>query len=158
MSPVVSTILIGIGATAITDLWSIVRKKLLDVPLPNYGMVGRWFAHMTRGKFRHDKIANAEPVNGEGIIGWTAHYLIGITFAAILPCLWGTEWLRQPTLVPALLVGVATVLAPYLLVQPGMGAGFFASRTPHPAAVRLQSLATHGIFGLGLYITAWAIS
>ena len=158
MSPLVSTILIGVGATLITDIWSIVRKKLLGGPLPNYGNVGRWFAYMPRGRFRHDSIAAAKPVSGELAIGWIAHFLIGITFAAILPCIWGIQWLQQPTLVPALLVGVGTVAAPFLILMPNVGAGFFASRTPHPAAVRLQSLATHGIFGLGLYVTAWAIS
>ena len=38
-------------------------------------------------------------------------------------------------------------------MQPGMGAGIAASRTPRPAAARVQSLLTHAIFGLGLYAT-----
>jgi hypothetical protein len=36
-------------------------------------------------------------------------------------------------------------------MQPGMGAGIAASRTPRSAAVRIQTLTTHTIFGLGLY-------
>ena len=36
-------------------------------------------------------------------------------------------------------------------MQPGMGAGIAASRTPRPAAARLHSLVTHAIFGIGLY-------
>ena len=39
-------------------------------------------------------------------------------------------------------------------MQPGMGAGIAASRTPHPAAARFNSLLTHAIFGLGLYAAA----
>jgi Protein of unknown function (DUF2938) len=50
------------------------------------------------------------------------------------------------------------VAAPFLLMQPGMGAGIAASRTPRPAAARLHSLVTHGIFGLGLYAAGWATS
>jgi hypothetical protein len=150
-----STLLIGAAATAAIDLWSVARRRLLDVPPPDYGMVGRWLAHMVlSGRFRHDRIAAAPPVRAERLAGWTAHYLIGIAFAALLPLVWGPEWLRQPTLVPALLVGVGTVAAPLLLMQPGMGAGIAASRTPRPAAARLQSLVTHTIFGLGLYAAA----
>jgi hypothetical protein len=54
-----------------------------------------------------------------------------------------------------LLVGVATVAAPFLVMQPGMGAGIAASRTPRPGAARLQSLVTHTVFGLGLYAGGW---
>ena len=152
------TLLIGAGATAVMDLWAIARKRLLGVPAPNYGLVGRWIAHMPRGRFRHDSIAAAPPVRGERLIGWTAHYLIGIAFAAILPGIWGLAWIQHPTIGPALIVGIGTVAAPFLLMQPGMGAGIAASRTPRPAAARLQSLVTHAIFGLGLYAAGLAAS
>ena len=101
-----------------------------------------------------DAIARAAPVHGEGAIGWTAHYVIGIGFAALLVGLWGGEWLRQPTLWPALAVGIGTVAAPFLLMQPGMGAGIAASRTPRPGTARVQSLLNHAVFGLGLYLSA----
>ena len=158
MAYLVAAFLIGIGATAVTDLWAIARRRLLRVPLPNYGLVGRWFGHMARGRFRHDSIAAAEPVRGECLIGWSAHYLVGIAFAAVLLGLWGLEWVQYPTLVPALMVGIGTVAAPFLVMQPAMGAGVAASRTPRPTAARLQSLATHAIFGLGLYAAGWAMS
>jgi hypothetical protein len=153
MDTAASTLLAGLGATAATDLWAIARKRLLDVPLPDYGLVGRWIAYMPR-KFRHDAIKAAAPVRGERAIGWAVHYAIGVAFAALLPILWGSSWLREPTIAPALIVGLGTVAAPFLLMQPGMGAGFAASRTPRPAAARLQSLVTHAVFGLGLYAAA----
>jgi hypothetical protein len=158
MDYLVSTLLIGVGATMVMDLGAIARKRLLGTPPPNYGLVGRWLAHMPRGRFRHDAIAAAEPVRGEGLIGWTAHYLIGVAFAAILLGVWGHAWIHRPTLGPALVVGIATVAAPFLVMQPGMGAGIAASRTPRPAAARVQSLATHATFGLGLYVAGWATS
>jgi len=119
----------------------------------DYALVGRWLAYLTRGRFCHDRIAASPPVQGERIIGWVAHYLIGITFAAILLAIWGLDWARHPTIEPALIVGIGSVLAPFLIMQPGMGAGIAASRTPNPAAARFQSLVTHAIFGLGLYVT-----
>ncbi|MFV8569581.1 DUF2938 domain-containing protein [Marinobacter sp. SBS5] len=157
MSNLQLVLFIGIGATAVMDLWSIVRKPMLGIPLPNYGMVGRWIAHMADGQFRHDAIAASPPVRGERVIGWTAHYLIGIAFAALLIGIWGDSWSDNPTLGPALAVGIGTVAAPFLLMQPGMGAGLAASRTQHPASARLQSLLTHAVFGLGLYFSAWAV-
>jgi hypothetical protein len=154
MDTAASTLFIGAGATAAIDLWALARQRLLGAPLPNYGLVGRWLAYLPRGRFRHDPISATPPVPGERLIGWTAHYLIGIAFAAVLPALWGLEWARQPTLGPALAVGIGSVAAPFLVMQPGMGAGIAASRTPRPAAARLQSLVTHAVFGLGLYLTA----
>ena len=112
---------------------------------------------MPRGRFVHDSIAAAPPVRSERCIGWVAHYLIGIAFAAILVGVAGTAWLVSPTPGPALLVGLGTVAAPFLLMQPGMGAGIAASRTPRPASARLQSLVTHALFGLGLYGVARAL-
>lgn len=142
----------GAGATAVIDLWAVARKRLLGILAPDYGLVGRWLAHMPRGRFHHDSIAAALPVRGERLIGWIAHYLIGISFAAILPAVCGHAWIHHPTIGPALIVGIGTVAAPFLLMQPGMGAGIAAGRTPRPGAARMQSLVTHGIFGLGLYV------
>lgn len=156
MEYAVSTILVGAGATAVMDLWAIARRRLFGIPPPDYRLVGRWLAHMPRGRFRHDPIAAAAPVRGERALGWTAHYLVGIAFAAILLGACGIDWLRQPTLAPALVVGIGTVAAPFLLMQPGMGAGIAASRTPRPGVARLQSVITHAIFGLGLYAAGWA--
>ncbi len=156
MNILVSTFLVGAGATAVIDLWAIARKRLFGTPPPDYGLVGRWLAHMARGRFRHDSIVAAQPVHGERQIGWTAHYLIGISFAAILPGVWGLAWIHHPTIGPALVVGIGSVAAPFLVMQPGMGAGIAASRTPRPAAARIQSLVTHAIFGLGLYASGWA--
>lgn len=155
MSLLIQTVLIGIGATAVMDVWGIVRKQLLGIAIPNYRLVGRWIANMPQGRFRHDAIAASSPKRGELIIGWAAHYLTGVAFAALLIALWGRAWLEQPTLGPALVVGVGTVLAPFLLMQPGMGLGIAASRAPNPNAARLQSLITHAVFGLGLYVAGW---
>ena len=93
-------------------------------------------------------------MRGERLVGWTAHYLIGVGFAAALVALWGLDWVRQPTIGPALIVGIGSVAAPFLVMQPGMGAGIAASRAPRPAAARIQSLITHAIFGIGLYAAA----
>lgn len=149
--------LIGAGATVVMDLFAAARRRLLATPAPDYRLVGRWLAHMRHGRFRHDAIAAAAAVRGERVIGWVAHYLTGVAFAAALLAVAGLEWVRQPTLAPALLVGIGSVAAPFFLMQPGMGAGIAASRTPHPAAARWRSVVTHTVFGIGLYLAGTAL-
>lgn len=150
----VYSLLIGAGATVIVDLWALALKWILGIPSMNWGLVGRWFGHMPEGRFVHDSIASAAPVRGELAIGWVAHYAIGIVFAGLLLAICGLDWTRQPTLPPALIVGVATILAPFFLMQPGLGLGIAAARTPKPMIARLRSLLNHTVFGLGLYAAA----
>jgi hypothetical protein len=151
-------VLVGPGATALMDIWGMARRRLLGIAPLDYGLVGRWLAYLPRGRFRHDPIAASPAVPGERLIGWTAHYLIGIGLAGLLLAIWGLDWVRQPALGPALIVGFGSVAAPFLVMQPAMGAGIAASRTPRPAAARFHSLVTHGIFGLGLYAAGWMAS
>ena len=113
MAYLVCALLTGAGATAVMDMWAVVRKRLLGIPALDYGLVGRWLAYLAHGRFRHDPIAASPPVQGERLIGWTAHYLIGIALAAMLLAIWGLDWVRHPTIGPALIVGVGSV-APVL--------------------------------------------
>jgi DUF2938 family protein len=147
-------VLIGIGATIVMDLWTAVRKRVFGVASLDYRMLGRWLGNLPRGRFAHDNIAQASPVRGELVLGWCAHYAIGITFALLLLALWGLDWARHPTLLPALIVGLGTVIAPFLILQPAMGAGIAASKTPRPNVARLRSVLTHTVFGIGLYVSA----
>jgi hypothetical protein len=85
-------LVIGAGATMVMDVWTIVRKRLLGIPSLDYGLVGRWLAYLPRGRFRHDPIAASKSVHGERVIGWIAHYLIGVAFAGVLLAIWGLDW------------------------------------------------------------------
>jgi len=93
----------------------------------------------------------------ECLVGWIAHYTIGIVFALVFVFASG-DWLTRPTLLPALLYGIGTVVFPFFIMQPSFGLGFAASRTPKPAQARLKSLMTHAIFGVGLYACALVVS
>ncbi|MEH6413477.1 DUF2938 domain-containing protein [Pseudomonas sp. CGJS7] len=146
---------IGIGATLLIDLWALLLKRALSIPSLNWAMVGRWIGHFRHGRFVHASIAAAAPVRGERALGWIAHYATGVVFATLLLWLCGPQWARDPRPLPALLFGVATVAFPFLLMQPGLGAGVAASKTPEPNRARLRSLITHTVFGLGLYAAAW---
>lgn len=158
MDFIFGSIVIGTGATLVMDLWMLARRRLFGLAMPDYGLVGRWLAYLPRGRFTHHPIGASPPIPGERAIGWVAHYTTGITFAGLLLGICGVEWARYPTMGPALAVGLATVAAPFLVMQPGMGAGIAASRTPRPGAARAQSIITHGVFGLGLYAAGLAIA
>jgi hypothetical protein len=148
------TLAVGIGATAILDLWGLVRKPLFGMATPDYAPLGRWIGHMRHGRFCHASIAAAARVPGERLVGWLAHYATGVAFAGLMAVTGGTAWMQHPTPGPALAIGVSTIAAPFLLMQPAMGAGIAAARTAKPAAARVQSLITHTVFGIGLYVAA----
>jgi hypothetical protein len=149
--------LIGIGATAVMDAWLLLLKRL-GVPTLNFAFIGRWVGHLLRGQLAHAAIAKAVPIRGELAWGWLTHYAVGVAFATVLVGIQGADWVRSPTLLPALAVGVCTVAAPLLVMQPAMGSGFAASRTPTPLKNCLRSLTNHTVFGFGLYLSALAIA
>ena len=147
-------VFVGIGATAIMDIWNLFLQRAFDLSSLNFCFVGRWLSYMLIGTFKQANIATAPKRPAECAIGWIAHYLIGVTFALLLVMLASGRWLERPSLFPALLVGVGTVLIPYFIMQPMLGFGIASSNTPHPRQARLKSLMTHTIFGVGLYVSA----
>lgn len=149
--------LVGAGATALLDLW-IAMLRRLGVRSLDMALIGRWIGHLARGKFAHAAIASAPPVRAERALGWLTHYTIGVAFAGLLLLALGHEWTRSPTLLPAVAVGVGTVLAPLFVMQPALGAGFASSRTPTPLKNCLRSVVNHGVFGVGLYAAAAALA
>lgn len=153
---VARVVLVGIGATVVMDVWTQTLKRL-GVPTLDYALIGRWAGHLGSGTFAHASIRQATAIPGERLLGWVIHYAVGIAFAALLVAVAGWPWLHAPSLMPALAVGMATVAAPLLIMQPAMGAGFMASKTPTPLKNCLRSLATHTVFGLGLYLSATLI-
>ena len=154
----INAILIGLGATLTTDLWALFLKRTFKIASPNYCLVGRWLRYMPEGIFKHSNIASAPQKSAECVVGWIAHYLIGITFAITFVALVGNNWLQHPVLIPAIVFGVGTVLMPFFIMQPAFGLGFAASKLPNPTQARLRSLMNHTAFGVGLYLFAVLIN
>lgn len=150
---VVRAMFIGAGATVLIDLWAALLRRF-GVPSLNFAMLGRWIGHLPRGRLMHESIAKASPVRRELLLGWFAHYAIGVSFAALLLATSGLAWARSPTLGPALLVGVGTVVSPLFILQPALGAGIASSKTPTPVFNTVKSLMTHTVFGVGLFVAA----
>lgn len=148
----VAAVGIGIGATAVMDVWLLALKRA-GVPTQNFAMLGRWIGHLPQQRI-HSALAKAAPVKGEAIIGWSAHYAIGIAFAAIMVAVNGQSWIDRPSVLPALLTGIVTVAAPLFILQPAMGSGIASTKTPKPVLNTLKSVANHSVFGLGMYAAA----
>jgi Protein of unknown function (DUF2938) len=149
---------VGLGATLFMDLWALFLKRAFGTPLANYCLVGRWLRYMPEGTFTHASIANSSQKRFECAAGWIAHYVIGVVYALVLVVLVSDNWLAQPTLLPPLLFGIGTLLAPFLVMQPSFGLGIAASRAPSPTQARLRSLMAHTAFGVGLYVCAVGVS
>jgi hypothetical protein len=148
---------VGIGATLLMDFWNLFLKRAFGMPSLNYCFLGRWFSHMPEGTFRHASIAAAPRKSFECALGLLAHYSIGIVLALGFVWFASGAWLIRPTLLPALLYGIGTVVFPFFVMQPSFGLGVASSRTPHPTQARVKSLMTHAVFGVGLYVCALGV-
>lgn len=149
-------VLLGTLATALLDIWILLLKRF-NVPALDMALLGRWIGHLLQGGLIHGPIAGAAKVRGERAIGWAAHYGIGIVFAAVFVAATGGAWMRQPTPLPALLFGVATVVAPLFILQPALGAGIASSRTRTPLRNVVKSVVNHTVFGGSLFLAAFLV-
>jgi hypothetical protein len=151
MLEILKAALIGVIATILADLWQQLLKRGAGLPIANWRLIGRWVAGMPRGRFVHRSIAAAAPVAGESAIGWIFHYLVGVAYAGLylaIVRLWPGV---GPGLFGALAFGLATLAAPWLVMQPALGFGVMAWRLPNRWAMTAVTVNTHLVFGLGLY-------
>ncbi|MFG1593600.1 DUF2938 domain-containing protein [Halobacteriovorax sp. CON-3] len=151
-------IVLGILATVFMDLWAYFIKTVFRVKGLDYKFVGRWAYYLTKGVFFHDTIIQTKPAPNEKLIGWTIHYLIGIFFAYLLIFTFGKAWLASPQIMPAVLIGLLTLLAPFCIMQPAFGFGVAASLTPAPLITRAKSIMAHTSYGIGLYLAGVILS
>ncbi|MHC5306126.1 DUF2938 domain-containing protein [Bartonella sp. LJL80] len=145
---------VGIGATLIMDIWAWLQLKLFSVKSLDYGLVGRWVCHFSKGTFKHHTIKDAQAVPMERALGWFLHYAIGVVFAAVLFFILGENWQQKSLFIPSMLVGIGSVVMPFFVLQPSFGLGLAGSKLPKPWIGRIKSLIAHTSFALGLYASA----
>ena len=153
MNTIFKIIVIGIGATFTMDVYAFILK-LFGIKGLDYRFLGRWIGHFFNGKFFHIKIFNAPQIKFEQFIGQIAHYTIGVAFAFLLVILFEKKWLDNPSLFPALIIGLVTMIAPFFIMQPAFGFGIAGSNLPDPNKARMMSLIIHCIYGFGLFAMA----
>lgn len=147
---------IGVIATIGMDVWAAVVKYVLRLPTADWAMVGRWFGHMPQGRFVHRPISESAPIPNELVIGWIGHYTTGVMYGLAYLYIVQIFLSSEPSLNSALVFGLITLVAPWFVMQPAMGAGVFATKTTRPGLMRLINLSMHSVFGASLYI-GWLI-
>jgi hypothetical protein len=139
------------------DIWAEVLSRVPGQGRPNWANVGRWFAHLSRGKLFHDDINRAQAVRGELPLGWAVHYGVGIIYGVIFALIAGASWLAAPGFLPVWIFGIVTIAAGWFLLQPGMGLGWALSKTDAAWSGRVKGLIAHTVFALGMWIVALLI-
>ena len=145
--------LAGVLTTASSDVAVVLGSRLgVGGAGPRRGgpvTIGRWFAYMLRGRFRHASIFESPSLPGELPLGIAAHYAIGIIFTFAFGMIMLALHVSSMTL-PAVLFGLATVAFPWFLMLPSQGLGIMGRGAPAPARLGRMSLYTHFVFGLAL--------
>ncbi len=143
---------IGLLATVLIDVWALGLRVAFKLPTTNWAMVGRWFGHLSNGKFVHNAIADAAPVSGEVLAGWVIHYAIGLIYGVLYLWFMGDIVGQAPSLFSAIGFSAVLLLAPWFIMQPCLGQGIFARRAQNPSLVRSINISVHVVFGIGMYI------
>lgn len=144
-------LVVGVVANIVTDIYEYLLERSLGKSR-DWHLVGRWVGNLGRGVFRHADIGEAPAIRFELVLGWAFHYLVAFVFAEIYLQFLAAVLERPPSLLNGLAFGVVSVLAPLLILIPGLGGGFFALKTGRPFFVCLASLSVHAVFGIGLFI------
>ena len=152
---VIFSLMVGIGSTMVLDLWAFLLFKLKGIAPTDWGQVGRWLLGLRNGEWvaRQDNQAPISKI--ELCSGWMFHYLVGIAYAVIIALTWGQGFIRAPTLMPIISVGlILSTIAGLTLFMPAMGAGFCGRKLPHPGNTFGMMILAHGVFTLGQYLFA----
>jgi len=147
-------LVLGLGASLIMDIWAVLRQRITGANMLDYGWLMRWAAGLPAGRFSLSPGREGPLLTWERVLGWGLHYVIGMGYGVGFLWIVGAGWVLSPSLASALIFGVASSLAPFLILQPAMGRGLFASATPKPWHARFQTLLNHLVFGAGLYVMA----
>jgi len=113
------------------------------------GLIGRWIGYFLQGNFRHADILQTPPLRGELLMGFAAHYAIGIVLTLTFLGL-AVVARARPTALDAVLYGTATTALPWFLMFPSQGMGWLGWNTPGDTHLTRTSLFNHIVFGFGL--------
>ena len=150
MTIILSIFIAGIFSCIILDILGYLLK-LIGIPEPSWGIVGRWTYYMLKSStFFNPKINEMAPYKYEVILGWVFHYYISICWAVIYYfCFILTD--IEMSYFYGFIFGAATTLAPLLIFMPFTGQGVFAKNTDKPIKTSIVFLIRHSIYGMAIY-------
>src|SRR5215510_2138928 len=146
-------VIVGVLATVTMDVVAAISHGL---GIAGHGprrtgpdLIGRWIGYLLHGKFRHTDIVQTPPLRGELVLGFAAHYSIGIVLTLVYLGLLAVAH-QTPTALSAILYGTATTVFPWFLMFPSQGMGWLGRDAPGDGHLARVSLFNHIIFGLGI--------
>jgi len=146
-------LIVGVLATLTMDVVAVIALRL---GIAGGGprrtgpdLIGRWMGYLLQGKFRHTDILQAPPLRGELLLGFAAHYAIGILLTLMYLGLLAVAH-ATPTALSAIFYGTATTVLPWFLMFPSQGMGWLGRDAPGDAHLARTSLFNHIVFGLGI--------
>jgi hypothetical protein len=146
-------ILSGIWATLMMDLLArFLSRRSLIYPFIIPESMGRWFAYMLKGKFKHGDINRTPAIMNERRWYFLSHYLIGIILAGLyllstlkLQVIGDHIWLAP-------LYGICTVAFAWFWLLPSIGLGIMAKKSAKRNLILKTNFINHTNFGLGLLL------
>ncbi|ASK79359.1 hypothetical protein CF386_09865 [Paraphotobacterium marinum] len=155
-SILILSIFIGIIATIIFDLYSIILNFTFNIHDPiNMNLLGRWIGYLIKGDMIFHNIPQLIPIKYELALGWISHYLTGILVSLFFLIALKFSKKSHSNLAIfsiSILFGWFLMIVPFTVMMPVMGGGYFASSTPNPEFIRWLVFFSHSIFGLGLFV------
>ena len=150
MIDIISILVAGIFSCIILDILGYLLK-LMGIPEPSWGIVGRWTYYMLKNAtFYNPNIANMPNFRYEVLLGWIFHYYVSICWAVISYFCFLMVGLKM-TYFSGFIFGALTTLAPLLIFLPFTGQGMFANKTEIPIKISIMFLIRHSIYGIAMY-------
>jgi len=138
MNDILSVVVAGIFSCIILDILGYLLK-LIGIPEPTWGIVGRWTYYMIKNQVRY-----------EILLGWIFHYYISLCWAVIYYFVFIILGVNM-SYFSGLIFGATTTLAPLLIFLPFTGQGILASNTENPIKTSFIFLVRHSLYGLAMF-------
>ena len=150
MTDIISILVAGFFSCIILDILGYLLK-LIGIPEPSWGIVGRWTYYMLKNrKFYNPNVAQMPNIKYEVFLGWIFHYYISICWAVIYYFFFILIGIEM-SYYTGLIFGALTTLAPLLIFLPFTGQGIFAINTEKPIKISLMFFFRHSIYGVAMY-------
>jgi Protein of unknown function (DUF2938) len=149
---IIEIIIVGVVATLALDIWQQIYRLLFGTAITDWAIIGRWAAYLPRGQLVHENIGETTPVAHELALGWVVHYAVGIGYAVVYLFLMWFVFASPPDFKSAMIFGAISVAVTWFAMEPVLGAGVMASKTPRPPAAMAHDFTSHLSFGFGLFL------
>jgi len=145
--------IVGVLATLTMDIVAMIAFRLgiagRSPRRTGPDLIGRWVGYLFQGKFTHTDILRTPRLRGELLLGFAAHYAIGIVLTLLYLGLLIVAH-ATPTALTAIFYGTATTILPWFVMFPSQGMGWLGRNAPRDAHLAPISLFNHIVFGVGL--------